>query len=45
MKAKSQGNLNYALMLPFLTLTNGMQFSYFPPPLLSSPLTPPLRIH
>ena len=32
MKAKSQGNLNYALMLPFLTLTNGMQFSYFPPP-------------
>ena len=46
MEAKSQGNLNYALMLPFLTLTNGMQFSCFPPPpLLSSPLTPPLRIH
>ena len=44
MEAKSQGNLNYALMLPFLTLTNGMQFSCFPS-LLTSPLTPPLGIH
>ena len=44
MEAKSQGNLNYALMLPFLTLTNGMQFSCFPY-LLTSPLSPPLGIH
>ena len=44
MEAKSQGNLNYALMLPFLTLTNGCS-SLASPPLLSSPLTPPLRIH
>ena len=44
MEAKSQGNLNYTLMLPFLLLTDGMQFSCSPP-LLSSSLTPPLRIH
>ena len=40
MEAKSPGNLNYALMLPFLTLTNGCSSLASPPSLFPSHPSP-----